>query len=351
MPGLSRRGAHALLDRFGSPEAIFAQPLEGLAALCGWPLARALAGAPSPEAEADLARARALGLRVLTPDGPDFPPLLRMIPDPPLTLYLRGRLPPQPSLSIVGSRRATARGRELARSLAAAIASAGATVVSGLAYGIDRAAHEGALEAGGRTLAVLAGGLDRPGPRGNRALAERILAEGGGWLSEHPPGRASLPRHFPERNRLISGHSPQTLVVEARARSGSLWTAAHALEQGREVLAVPGPVDRSDCRGTNALIRDGATVILDAGELLGHVLPGRAGKQSGAGNDAQPPAEGIRGELLRRLDEGPQEPDELARTLGLTPARLSGLLTELEIEGRIVRTGARVVRRPAEGRG
>jgi DNA processing protein len=222
-------------------------------------------------------------------------------------------------------------------------------VVSGLAYGIDAAAHEGALEARGRTVAVLASGLDRPSPVGNRRLAERILEAGGAWLSEYPPGEEAQAYRFPERNRLISGLSSWTLIVEARRKSGSLWTARHAVEQNREVLAVPGPVDTEQCRGSNELIRSGATPILDAEQLLELVSPGRPVSPRSL---FEPPATGS-GEsarVLQRLADGASHPDALARELGLSPQALASLLLDLELEGKVVRMGTRVaLRTPPAG--
>jgi DNA processing protein len=264
-----------------------------------------------------------------------FPVLLGHIPKPPRVLYLRGRLAPdRPHVAIVGSRRATPRGRETARAFAEHLARHGVAVVSGLAYGIDAAAHQGALDGGGYTVAVLASGVDDPTPRGQRRLAERILRAEGAWLSEHPPGTQPLPERFPERNRLISGLARATLVVEARERSGTLWTARHALEQNRDVLAVPGPIDTDACRGSNALLREGATPILDAEDLLRTVAPERARRVA--------PEDPAHHPVLRALRDGPLDPDALRRVTGLEPAALARELLELELAGLLVREGARV---------
>ncbi len=203
-PGLHRSQAKELLELYGSPEAIFHRPAGELSDLCLIKSALALARGPGlAPARAELERARQLGLRILLPPQPDFPALLRVIPDPPLLLYQRGELPPAPTLSAVGSRRPTARGREVAYAFAGSVARAGVVIVSGLAYGIDAAAHQGALDAGGATVAILASGLDRPSPAGNRRLAKRILAQGGAWLSEYAPGEGARAYRFPERNRLM----------------------------------------------------------------------------------------------------------------------------------------------------
>ena len=239
VPGLKRLDAHRLLERFGSPDEIFRQPASVLAACCPQSVSGALARGPDlARARRELERAERLGLRLLTPADPDFPAELISIPDPPLAIYLRGALPRAPGLAVVGARRATVRGREVARGLAASLAQLGVTIVSGLAYGIDAAAHRGALDAGGVSVAVLASGLDRPSPQGNVRLARRLLAGGGGWVSEYPPGTSALPFRFPERNRLISGLVRAVLVIEARRDSGSLWTLGAPVAHGLRVALV-----------------------------------------------------------------------------------------------------------------
>ncbi len=290
--------------------------------------------------ERSLAAARAAGIRALAPGDAEFPAALREIPDPPLLVWVRGALPVGPALAIVGSRRPSARGAASARAFAAELARAGAAIVSGLAYGVDAAAHEGALAGGGPTVAVLASGLLRVTPSGQRGLAERIAAAGGAWLSERPPGADAHPRHFPERNRLISGLAGAVLVVEAREKSGSLWTARHALEQGREVLVVPGPIDTEQCRGTNRLLRDGATPVLDADDLRAAVLGPLAVRpvQRALIPDASPGARAV----LELLADGPCDVDALARSLGRAPRELAAALLELELEGRLRREGTRL---------
>ncbi len=337
----SRARARRLLEALGDPLAVLDAGEARLAAHVPREIARALAsGAPLVAARAELERAAALGARCLGLGHPGFPDALRRIPDPPLALYVRGPLPSGPALAVVGSRRATQRAREVARSWSAELAAAGAWVVSGLAYGIDAAAHRGALEAGGFTAAVLASGPDRASPRGNARLAQRILDAGGAWISEHPPGTPALPHHFPERNRLISGLARALLVVEARMASGSLWSARHALEQGREVLAVPGPIDTDACRGSNLLLRDGAHVALEAADVLWAVL----GRDAPVARPA-PPRDPALDPILEALREGPADAEALGSALGLSPAELAGTLLELELGGRVTRSGTRVALR------
>jgi len=322
LPKLTRPQARRVVETGRDPQGV---------------LARALAARTGERA---LERAGAAGIRALAPNDPDFPRALREIPDPPLVLWVKGALPGGPALAIVGSRRPSARGEATARAFAAELARAGAAIVSGLAYGIDSAAHEGALAAGGPTLAVLASGLLNVTPRGRRGLAERILAGGGAWLSERPPGADAAARHFPERNRLISGLASATLVVEAREKSGSLWTARHALEQGREVLVVPGPIDSEQCRGTNRLLRDGATPILDAADLQAALLGPLA--RTLVQHELLPAASPAARAVLELLADGPCDLDALARTLGRAPRELASALLELELDGRVRRDGTRL---------
>lgn len=292
------------------------------------------------------------GARSLLRAHPTYPEWLRRIPDPPPVLTVRGdpAVLCRPSIAVVGSRAATAYGVRIARGLARDLAAQGFVVVSGLALGIDAAAHQGALEAGGATVAVFASGLDRVHPARHRRLAERIAAAGGALVSEFPPGTPPLRRHFPRRNRLISGLSRAVVVVEARLRSGSLITAHHALEQGREVLAVPGPVDAPTSAGTNDLLRHGAAPAIDADDVrrvLG-LPPPSAGRGPSAG--VPPGPGGLAGRLLEALRREPASADELARRTGRSPGDLALPLLELELGGHI-ETGRDGRLRAAPGRG
>jgi DNA processing protein len=349
-PGLRLPEARELLARFGSPDAIFAQPASRLAEHCPAPVAASLARGPgAPDvAAAEVERARRLGLQILIQGQPGFPRRLLEMRDPPIVLYLRGALPAEPRVSIVGARRGSARGRQTARAFAAEIAAAGIAVISGLAYGVDGAAHVGALDASGPTAAVLASGLDRATPSGNARLAARILDGGGGWLSEYPPGTGARPHHFPHRNRLISALSATTLVIEARAGSGSLWTARHALDQGRDLFAVPGPIDTDLCLGSNRLLRDGAHVALEAEDVVRWVLRHEA--PSARRGVAAAEVDRDEERVLARLREGACDPDELGRSARLSAPELAALLLELELRGLIARDGNRVALEPSARR-
>ena len=255
---------HRLVARFGSPgEAMKALPQ--LAAKAG----RKLPLKPSPrdDAEAELDRATTIGARLLTQADGDYPEYLAAIPDAPPIIYVRGHatLFERPAIAIIGARNASGVGRKIARNLAKGLGQAEIVVASGLARGIDGAAHEAALKSG--TIAVVAGGVDVIYPPEHGELTERIANEGA-IISEQPPGATPTARDFPKRNRLISGLSRGVCVVEAAARSGTLITARFALEQGREVFAVPGSPLDPRCQGANRLIRDGATLVERADDII-----------------------------------------------------------------------------------
>jgi DNA processing protein len=278
--------------------------------------------------------ASAAAPRVVHRGEPDYPDRLGRIHDPPLLLWVRGRLLPaegERSVAIVGARAATPLGQGFARVLAADLAAAGVTVVSGLARGIDAAAHAGALEAGGRTVAVLGSGIDRPYPSQNAALAEAI-ARTGALVSEFPPGTTPWKANFPRRNRTIAGWSRLVVVVEASERSGALITARVALEEGRDVMAVPGHPSWPGAAGTNALLRDGAGVVRDARDVLAELgLPAPA---SPAPNGSP------LGALLDALPRGvPRTLDEIAARVPTPLPELLARLSELELSGDVRRTG------------
>jgi DNA processing protein len=262
--GLGVRGAHKLIERFGSPQAAYHASLTELES-CGLPprLAQALfAQAGLKEADKEIEEAAKQGCELLTAGGSEYPPLLKQIPDPPLVLYVRGnaRILAQHAIAVVGTRRPTAYGLQVARRLARDLAQRQLVVVSGLARGIDSAAHHGALEASGKTVAVLGSGMDVIYPRENQRLAEKIM-ESGALISEFPLGTSPAPENFPIRNRIISGLSLGVLIVEAAEFSGSLITGRLASEQDREVFAVPGNITSAQSFGPNHLIKQGAKLV------------------------------------------------------------------------------------------
>ncbi len=304
----------------------------------------ALAGAglePPPPRELERARRalRRAGARAVPFGAPLYPWRLLRLPDAAPLLLVRGEpeVLSAPALAVVGSRAATVYGLAAARWFAGELARAGLTIVSGLAFGIDAAAHRAALEAGGRTVAVQACGPDRVYPAAHRALADEI-ARRGAVVSELPPGSAALRWHFPLRNRLISGLSCAVLVIEGRERSGSLITARHALEQGIDVFALPGPITAPTSAGPNRLLFDGATPALDPAhvlEALGQrcATPAEraaraAAEQAGA---APPGRSAAQARILKALARAPATRDELALALGLAPQQLALDLLELEL--------------------
>jgi DNA processing protein len=291
-PGIGPKLTSALLERYGQPAAVFrASPAE-LQAIphLGPKIAEQLVQhwlEQDQAVAAEVAAAAEKGVVLLGRGQPGYPSRLLELPDPPTVLYLRGTLEARDerAIGIVGSRQCTAYGRRITERLARGLAQRGFTIISGLARGIDAAAHQAALEAGGRTLAILAGGLSKVYPPEHQDLAEAIVAAGG-LLSESPMGMAPLPDMFPRRNRLISGLSLGVIVVEANAQSGALITARHAAEQGRDVFAVPGPVDSPASAGPLKLLRDGAILVRDVDDVLEQLRDGDASLQTGISTDA-----------------------------------------------------------------
>lgn len=280
-----------------------------------------------------------------------FPRLLRCIPDAPLLLYYRGDLDAlnQPGVALVGARRASRWSLDLARSLSRSLAERGATVVSGLALGVDTAAHQGALDAQGRTVAVLGSGLNRVQPRSNLPLARALLASGGLIVSEYPMQMPAAPFRFPERNRLISGLADGVVVVEASARSGSLITARLAGEQGREVMAVPGAPGLPNSAGANRLLKTGAALIESADdvlEALGFLLPDAIFDGSGKAGSGFGLTEELSA-VLDRLDGRAVSAQSLALVLDLDIQECAIRLTELELGGFVQRVTDGYIRRPS----
>jgi DNA processing protein len=275
--GIGPRLSQALLERFVTAEAVFAASDEQLREVegIGPKLCTALRRAQKEvDVAAEYANVRQHGARLLFRGTAAYPPMLAAIPDPPLVLYVQGTILPQDAVAvaIVGSRHATHYGTTQAERLASGLARAGITVVSGLARGIDGAAHRGALNAGGRTIAVLGSGLAKLYPPEHRELAAEIVGHGA-VVSESPILTDPVAGAFPQRNRIISGLSCGTVVVEASDRSGALITVVHSIEQGREVFAVPGPVDSRMSRGCHHLLRDGARLVETVDDILNELGP------------------------------------------------------------------------------
>ncbi len=346
-----------LIASFGSARAVFEAPKErllasgigqkragGISGFSGWEDVRGM-----------LERAGRAGIKVLAAGSAEYPAPLMDIPDYPPVLYMKGDVLEEDkfAIGIVGTRTPTHYGRLHAENIAAGLAKKGFTIVSGLARGIDSAAHKGALRAGGRSIGVMGSGLDVPYPPENHALMQS-LASSGAVLSEFPPGTGPSRENFPRRNRIISALSLGVLVVEAGKGSGSLITANCALEQGKEVFAVPGNISSSVSSGTNELIKNGAKMVTGIDDIIEELAPVLKGfldlDRLSSGNGRAPSAEALwqgparQGQLKTSLDPGerrvvealgpePVHIDELARQLGMGAPQIMGLLLHLELKG------------------
>lgn len=343
----------ALLERFGTPAAVLGAGKDQLQSVQGIgpkTAARIVAAKDEINAELELQIAAEHGIDVLTEASDDYPRPLRKIHDPPGVLFRRGEPNAQDELAvaIVGTRHATRYGIAQAERLAASLARTGFTVVSGLARGIDAAAHRGALAAGGRTIAVLASGLLEIYPPEHQKLADEVAA-GGYIVSESPPRMIPLSGAFPQRNRIISGLSVGTIVVEAAERSGALITARHAYEQGREVFAVPGPIDRRLSRGCHALIKDGAKLVESIDDVLAELGPLAENIQRDDGTLLTQPAElllnDIEQQVLAVIETAPTSIDAIAAGCDLPIHRVLSTISVLEMRRLIRRvSGTHVVR-------
>jgi DNA processing protein len=343
-----------LLERFGSAEAILAAAQSDLRDVpgIGQKISRAIAEARhSPEAENLLDECRQHDVSLLLPRHDEYPRMLREIVDPPGVLFAKGTLLPRDALSIaiVGSRHATHYGLTQAERLAAGLARAGLTITSGLARGIDAAAHKGALAAGGRTVAVLGSGVLNIYPPEHRDLAVEVAANGA-VLSEAPPHGEPFSGAFPQRNRLISGMSLGVIVVEASRQSGALITARHANEQGRQVFAVPGRVDSRASQGCHALIRDGAKLIENIDDVLDELGPLVEATPSPNGQPIHHPAElslnEIEQQVLTHISADPTPIDQVIAASHMPPAQVLSTLSVLEMRRVIRRLSGGLVARP-----
>jgi DNA processing protein len=353
VPGVGPRTRKALLERFGTPAAVLrAAPCE-LREIHGVGpklLRKIVAAGEEIDAEVEIALCREHGITILTDADPRYPELLRQIPDPPGVLFLRGELKPQDGLAIaiVGTRHPTQYGLRQAGRLAASLARAGLTIISGLARGIDGAAHRGALEAGGRTLAVLASGVLNIYPPEHEKLAAEVAAQGA-LVSEAPPRGEPLAGAFPQRNRLISGMALGAIIVEAADRSGALITARHAMEQGREVFAVPGRIEDRTSRGCHRLIRDGAKLIESADDVLEELGPLFKATPREDGQLIHHPAELLLNEIeqqvLSAIGSDTTSIDELVARTGLPVPQVLSTISVLEVRHVIRRLSGTMVAR------
>jgi DNA processing protein len=334
-PGLGACAIRALLKQFGLPETVLAAPRAQLERVAGPAAAALLRAQESAQAvERALRWAEAPGHAVVTLADAAYPKLLLEIADPPPLLYAIGRvdLLERPALAVVGSRNATAQGMRNAEQFAQAFSAAGLTIVSGLALGIDAAAHRGGLAAAGSTIAVLGTGVDVVYPRQNADLAARI-AEAGLLLSEFPLGTAGTAHNFPRRNRLISGLARGCLVVEAALASGSLITARAAADQAREVFAIPGSIHSPLSKGCHALIKQGAKLVESAEDVLAEL--GAFRRSGSADTRAATAAEKGQEPLLAHMGFDPVDVDSLCARAGLPAAQVAAELLRLELSGRV----------------
>ena len=341
LPEVGPKRFRTLIDAFGSACAALSAPASA------WRSLRLPGACADARRDADvrdgasaaLAWLEHPGQRLLAWDDPRYPALLAEIPDPPPLLFVAGSLDilERPQLGMVGSRRASRPGLDTATAFARSLAGAGFVITSGLALGIDGAAHQGALDVGGSTIGVLGTGLEKLYPQRHRALAARMIAQGSAVISEFPLDAGPNASNFPRRNRIISGLSLGVLVVEASVASGSLITARLAAEQGREVYAIPGSIHHPGARGCHQLIRDGATLV----ETVDHILEGLRGWQVVA-PAAEPvaPSAAVH-PLLAILHAAPHTSEALAHSIAWPLPRVLAALTELELERRVSREAGR----------
>ncbi len=341
LPFLGPRRITTLIEYFGTPRGAWDAPEQELKRVAGLhDYATRLAGEREtidPDREWDFLEKS--GLMAIGIDSEAYPPLLRHLPCPPPILYYRGKFDhnKRPAVSIVGSRRSTFYGKEVAYRLAGELAAAGVSVVSGMALGIDTAAHRGCLESNGHTVAVLGCGLDHCYPPGNADLMDQI-ASTGAVLSEFPLGTKPLPGHFPQRNRIISGMSLGTVVVEATAKSGSLITAGLALEQDREVFAVPGNVGSPYSRGCHQLIREGAHLVESAADILNEIAVKEPPEQQLTITDPSFSLSDKEKVLLGLIPYQPMHIDDIIQACGEAASEVITMLLDLELKQLIRQT-------------
>jgi DNA processing protein len=340
LPGMGSALGTQLLDRFGSPDALFSAGARAWRSAGIADKTAALLATPDwAAAEADLAWLAQPGRALLTRDDPAYPQQLSSIDGPPLALYLIGKPSALhlPQIAIVGARSATPQGLDNAREFAAELARRGLSITSGLALGVDGAAHAGALDVNGTTIAVCGNGLDRVYPARHRELAHRIAASGL-LVSEFPPGTSPRAENFPRRNRLISGLSLGVLVVEAARESGSLITARLAAEQGRDVFAIPGSIHNPLARGCHALIRQGARLVENADDIFEELAPQLRAQLAAGKPEMVTPGDHFSGDsdpVLAAIGDDVTAFDVIVARTGMDAASLNARLLELELIGAI----------------
>ncbi len=336
VPGIGVVRYNLLLAAFGSPRGVFAAGKRRLLEADGISdtLASALLAGPDDGfAEGQLAACERFGASIVCREDPGYPPLLRRLTDAPPLLFVLGALPPAATgaVAIVGSRTASQYGKRMAETLARGLAAQGIAVVSGMARGIDSAAHRGALEAGGSTVAVLGCGVDRCYPPENAALRDRIV-RAGAVVSEYPFGTEPLAGHFPSRNRIITGMSLGTVAVEAREDSGVFSSVRWASDQGREVFAVPGPVNAATSKGTNQLIKQGAKLVQTVDDIL-EELKICATAMPAVPEPPKPRPEKAEQPVFQALQDAPLHIDLIAQSAELNTSEALRILLSLELKG------------------
>jgi DNA processing protein len=351
VPGIGNILFKRLIDRFGSPDRVFESSLEELQNISGLSMrvARIIKDHKTPvELFRDLENALNNGCRMIVMTDDEYPDLLHQLPDPPPYLFVKGTIPDIPAIAVVGSRNASSYGLSNARRLSRELVRCGACVVSGLAIGIDTSAHEGALAGGGPTIAVLGSGHGNIYPLRNRTLAESI-SKNGAVISEFPFFTAPDARNFPIRNRIISGMSLGTLVVEASLKSGSLITARLAAEQNRDVFAIPGSIQSSRSTGTHSLLRDGAKLVSTVQDIVEEIpaLSGRYPQPAPDENGSVNVLERLKNKfnldfnelsVIKVLDSYPVHIDDILQKLTMDAGLLSGILLKLELSGIVIQS-------------
>jgi DNA processing protein len=350
IPGVGRITFRKLIGHFGSAERALAASSEELGTINGLPHKAIAAIAESSwheHAEQELKRARELDVRIITAESREYPARLRDTPDPPLFLYVKGTLKQDDGFAVVGTRRPTQYGLGVTRRIASDLAAAGLTIVSGLARGIDTEAHRGALQAKGRTIAVLGCGIDVVYPPENRGLMQAITRSGA-VVTENPFGTQPEAGYFPARNRIISGLSRGTVIVEATADSGSLITAKYTLEQGRKLFAVPGNIGSPNSRGTHSLIKQGAILAEGSDDILKNLGLATAGRRREP--RPLPVLNEEENAVARCVLEDPKHIDMIMKESGLKAGMLSAVLVTLELKGMVKQLPGKYYIRSEEAR-